>query len=201
MGLEELLKKQGLTDEQVTAVTGAMKTEKIYTTSIENADVRYKKATEDKKDLETQLTTANTTITNLKQYEKDNEKLKEDIATYEATNETYKKELEAKDFNYAIDKAFGEYKVSDSKAKLVKTLLENDKLKVVDGNVIGLKEQMETIKKDHDYLFEKEIGGTGAFETGGAGGTDPKLKESFATQLGKQKAEQIQAKGIADFIK
>lgn len=199
--MEELLKEQGFTDEQIATITGAMTTKKIYTTKVENADVRYQKATDDKKDLEKQLNTANTTITNLKQYETDNEKLKGDIATYEATNETYKKELEAKDFNYAIDKAFGDYKVSDSKAKLVKSLLENDKLKVVDGTVIGLKEQIEAIKKDHDYLFEKEIGGTGSFETGGAGGKEPDQKESFATQLGKQKAEQIQAKGIADFIK
>lgn len=199
--MEELLKEQGFTDEQIATITGAMTTKKIYTTKVENADVRYQKATDDKKDLEKQLNTANTTITNLKQYETDNEKLKDDIATYEATNETYKKELEAKDFNYAIDKAFGDYKVSDSKAKLVKSLLENDKLKVVDGTVIGLKEQIEAIKKDHDYLFEKEIGGTGSFETGGAGGKESDQKESFATQLGKQKAEQIQAKGIADFIK
>ncbi|MEG1004622.1 MAG: phage scaffolding protein [Clostridium sp.] len=199
--MEELLKEQGFTDEQIATITGAMTTKKIYTTKVENADVRYQKATDDKKDLEKQLNTANTTITNLKQYETDNEKLKGDIATYEATNETYKKELEAKDFNYAIDKAFGDYKVSDSKAKLVKSLLENDKLKVVDGTVIGLKEQIEAIKKDHDYLFEKEIGGTGSFETGGAGGKESDQKESFATQLGKQKAEQIQAKGIADFIK
>lgn len=199
--MEELLKEQGFTDEQIKTITGAMTTKKIYTTKVENADVRYEKATKDKKDLETQLTTANTTITNLKQYEADNEKLKGDIAAYEANKATYEKELAEKDFNYAIDKAFGEYKVSDSKAKLVKSLLENNKLKVVDGAVIGLKEQMEAIKKDHDYLFEKEVGGTGSFGTGGAGGEKPDKKESFATELGKQKAEQIQAKGIADYIK
>lgn len=201
MGLEELLKKQGLTDEQIAAITGAMKTEKIYTTSLENAEVRYNKMKGDKEDLDTQLANANTTITNLKTFESTNEDLKGKIATYETEKAKFEKELVDKDFNYAIDKAFGEYKVSAAKSKLVKTLLDNEKLKVVDGVVIGLKEQMEGIKKDHDYLFEKEIGGTGSFGTGGTGGTDPKPKESFATKLGKQKAEEIKSAGLSDFIK
>ena len=43
MTLEELLKAQNLTDEQVTAIIGGMKENKIFTASEENLDIRYGK--------------------------------------------------------------------------------------------------------------------------------------------------------------
>ncbi len=43
MKFEEILKAQGLTDEQIKAVMGVMKKEKIYTTTLENAEERYNK--------------------------------------------------------------------------------------------------------------------------------------------------------------
>lgn len=46
MTLEELLKAQGLSDEQIKAITASMKENKIYTASEENLDIRYRK-TED----------------------------------------------------------------------------------------------------------------------------------------------------------
>jgi len=134
---------------------------------------------------------------------KDNEALVKEIETLKTTNSTtaadYEKKLETLRFETIINNA-----LKDSKAKdinLIKALLDNNKLKINGEEVIGLKDQLETIKKDKDYLFEKEVPGTGTFNTGGASGgkeTDP---ENFATQLGKAKAEQIKTKGITDFIK
>lgn len=43
MTLQELLKAQNLTDEQVKGILDAMKENKIYTASEENLDVRYGK--------------------------------------------------------------------------------------------------------------------------------------------------------------
>ena len=43
MTLQELLKAQNLTDEQVKGILDAMKQNKIYTASEENLDVRYGK--------------------------------------------------------------------------------------------------------------------------------------------------------------
>ena len=43
MTLEELLKGQNLTDEQVTAIIDGMKENKIFTASEENLDIRYGK--------------------------------------------------------------------------------------------------------------------------------------------------------------
>lgn len=66
MKFEELLKAQGLDDNQVKSILGAMKKEKIYTTSFENAEERYNKLKGQKEDLEGQLKTSNNTIKDLK---------------------------------------------------------------------------------------------------------------------------------------
>lgn len=54
MTLEELLKKQGLSDEQIKAITAGMKENKIYTASEENLDIRYGKLKTDYDNLTTQ---------------------------------------------------------------------------------------------------------------------------------------------------
>lgn len=83
MTLQELLKNQGLSDEQIASVTKAMTENKIYTTALENADERYAKLKGQKEDAEKQLETANTTITDLKKSGGDAEKLKSKIGEYE----------------------------------------------------------------------------------------------------------------------
>lgn len=198
MKFEELLKKQDLTNEQVNAILSGMKDNKIYTTSLDNADVRYNKLKDDKKDLETQLGKANNTINELNKLKIDNEDLKSKIGNYETEKANYEKILADKDFNYALDKALAGYKCKDT--ELIKSLIKRDKIKFEGDNVIGLKEQMDTIQKEKDYLFEKEFKGTGSFNTGGnPGGTGTVV--NFATELGKAKAEQSKDSGLASFMK
>lgn len=197
MKFEELLKKQGLTDEQVNAILSGMKENKIYTTSLENADVRYNKLKDDKKDLETQLGKANTTINDLNKLKIDNEDLKTKIGNYETEKANYEKALADKDFNYSIDKALAGYKCKDT--ELIKSLLKRDSLKIEGDNVIGLKEQMDTIQKERDYLFEKEIRGTGSFKTGGNPGSGGTIS-SVGERLGKAAANTAANKTIDDFF-
>lgn len=199
MKFEELLKKQGLTDEQVNAVLSRMKENKIYTTSLENADVRYNKLKEDKKDLETQLGKANTTIADLDKLKIDNQELQGKLTNYETEKANYEKALKDKDFNYALDKALSGYKCKDT--ELIKALIKRDNIKFEGDNVIGLKEQMDAIQKERDYLFEKEVKGTGSFKTGGNAGGSTSTTESFATELGKAKAQQVKDAGLSNFIK
>ena len=59
MQLEEILKQQGLSDEQVATIKKSMTDNKIYITSLENADERYTKLKGQKEDAEKQLQTAN----------------------------------------------------------------------------------------------------------------------------------------------
>ena len=58
-------------------------------------------------------------------------------------------------FDHALDSALTGAKAKSPKA--VKALLDADLLKLADdGKISGLKEQLETLQKDNDYLFESD---------------------------------------------
>ena len=83
MTLEEVLKEQNLSDEQITAITGAMKENKIFTASEENLDIRYNKLKEDHAGLTNQHGEATKLIEEMKESSKGNEELQGKITTYE----------------------------------------------------------------------------------------------------------------------
>ncbi|MCH3962988.1 MAG: phage scaffolding protein [Clostridium sp.] len=155
------------------------------------------------KEYKKQVSERDTQITKLKDEFKDTEGLKEKVEKLESDNktqkETYEKQLGDIAFNNALEKGLGAYSVKDK--KLVMALIDKDKLKVDGDNIIGLKEQIEPLQKSHEYLFEKEINGTGSFDTGGGSDGNKPVKSNFATELGKKKAEILKAKGLEDFAK
>ena len=165
MEFKELLKAQNLTDEQINNITAKMKEEKIYTTSLENADERYTKLKGQKADLDEQIKAANTTITELKKNNKDNEALQQTIQDHEATIENLKKEAEQKDFNYALDTALKDNKCKNAKA--LKALLDLDNIKFNEGKLEGLEGQLTALKESDGYLFDTSNPAPG--NTGGAG--------------------------------
>jgi predicted nucleic acid-binding Zn-ribbon protein len=58
-------------------------------------------------------------------------------------------------FDHALESALSDAKAKNPKA--VKALLNTEGLKLnEDGSILGLKEQLETITKENDYLFESE---------------------------------------------
>ncbi|WP_409068851.1 phage scaffolding protein [Clostridium caseinilyticum] len=143
-------------------------------------------------------------LKNLKEKYKDVDGLKEQVEQLESDNKTqkeaYEKQLNDIAFNNALEKSLGAYKIKDS--KLVMALIDKDKLKVDGDTVIGLKEQIEPLEKSHDFLFEKEVKGTGSFGTGGGDkGGGESTNTNFATELGKQRAENMKAKSLTDFAK
>lgn len=154
MKFKEILKNQGLTDEQISSIEKEMKEEKIYTTSLENADERYTKLKGQKEDLDEQLKTANTTIGQLKKNNKDNEALQNTIKEHEATIETLKKESAQKDFNYALDSVLKDNKCKNTKA--LKALLDLDNIKFNEGKLEGLESQLTALKESDGYLFDAE---------------------------------------------
>lgn len=165
MEFKELLKAQSLTDEQINNITAKMKEEKIYTTSLENADERYTKLKSQKADLDEQIKTANTTITELKKNNKDNEALQKTIQDHEATIENLKKESAQKDFNYALDSALKDNKCKNAKA--LKALLDLENIKFNEGKLEGLEGQLNALKESDGYLFDTSNPAPG--NTGGAG--------------------------------
>ena len=152
MEFKELLKAQSLTDEQINNITAKMKEEKIYTTSLENADERYTKLKGQKADLDEQIKAANTTITELKKNNKDNEALQQTIQDHEATIENLKKESAQKDFNYALDSVLKDNKCKNAKA--LKALLDLDNIKFNEGKLEGLEGQLTALKESDGYLFD-----------------------------------------------
>lgn len=166
MKLVDILKAQGLSDDQINQITASMKENKIYETSLENADERYSKMKAKKEDFEEQLKTANTTIEDLKKNNKDNEILQNTIKGHETTI-----------FNYALESALKESKCRNTKP--LKALLDMDNIKYQNGKMDGLEEQLNNLKESDSYLFEagEKPGGSGF----NPGGEPPKGKGDSAT--------------------
>ena len=165
MNFNDILKSQNLTDEQINNITAKMKEEKIYTTSLENADERYTKLKGQKADLDEQIKTANATIEDLKKNNKDNEALQKTIQDHETTIENLKKESAQKDFNYALDSALKDNKCKNAKA--LKALLDLDNIKFNEGKLEGLEGQLNALKESDGYLFDTSNPAPG--NTGGTG--------------------------------
>jgi len=65
------------------------------------------------------------------------------------------KQIASLRFDHALDGALTGAKAKNAKA--VKALLKADDLKLgEDGSIVGLKDQLEKIKSENDYLFENE---------------------------------------------
>lgn len=155
--MEELLKKLGYTDEQIQKIIGGMKENKIYTTTEEKIEERYNKLKEQKVALDQQIKTANATIEDLKKNNTDNETLQSKIGEYESKVSDYEKQIQDMQFNYAIDGALKGANVKNIKA--VKALLNMENVKLDGENILGLTDQLETLKESDSYLFGTTIYG------------------------------------------
>ena len=71
--MQEILKSQGLTEEQVEKIVGEMKQNKIFTASEENLDVRYGKLKTDHDALTQKASESEKLIAELQKASKDNE--------------------------------------------------------------------------------------------------------------------------------
>jgi hypothetical protein len=75
---------------------------------------------------------------------------------YEQAQKDSQTQLAEIKFNHALESALTSAKAKNPKA--VQALLSKDALKFneADGSIIGLKEQLEAIQKDNDYLFASD---------------------------------------------
>lgn len=183
MTLLEILKAQGLNDEQIQAVQNSMKENKIYTTSLENVDERYNKLKTQKTELEVQITERDKQLKDLSKNNIDNEELTKQIEKLQLSNKQTKDDYENKiasiQFNYALEGALTSAKCKNNKA--LKALLDMNNIKYQEGKIEGLESQLEGLKKEASYLFEAEEtqGGSGFNPGGGPGFKNPFSKEHF----------------------
>lgn len=165
--IKEILKKSGLEDNQVEAILNSMKEAKIYTSNLENIDVRYGKLKDKVSQLEETNKNYEVQIKDLSKNNKDNSELQAQIEQLQLSNkeliEKHTKEMYEKDFNSALDKTLSSAKCKNIKS--VRALLDMDSIKYQEGKLEGLEEQIEVLRKSDSYLFEE----TSPTNTGGLG--------------------------------
>lgn len=156
MTLEELLKKQGLSDEQIKAITAGMKENKIYTASEENLDIRYGKLKTDYDTLNTQHGESTKLIEQLKKDAKNDEALQGKITAYETQVANLQKELDETRLESAIKVALMNAKTDDVGYMAFK-LKEGGALELdEDGNIKGIDEKISNLKTQFPTHFDSE---------------------------------------------
>lgn len=151
MTLEEILKSQGLSDEQIKTITGEMKQNKIFTSSEENLDIRYNKLKGDFDNQGIQLGEANKLIDDLKKASKGNEEMQGKITGYETEIAKLQTELATAKLESAVKVALLNAKATDIEYMTFKLkekgeleLDENGQIKGIDDKIAGLKTQFPT---------------------------------------------------------
>lgn len=154
MTLEELLKAQDLSDEQIKAITASMKENKIYTASEENLDIRYGKLKTDYDTLNTQHGESTKLIEQLKKDAKNDETLQGKITAYETQVADLQKELDNTRLESAIKVALMDAKTDDVGYMAFK-LKEGGSLELDDnGNIKGIDEKISNLKTQFPSHFD-----------------------------------------------
>lgn len=119
---------------------------------------RFDEVNESKKLLEGQIKAKDKELKDLGKKFEGNEDLASELATIKANSkkmeDDYKKQIADMQLNHSMEAVFNENKVKD--AKLIKALLDMDKIKLDGDKLTGLDDQITALKESHDYLFNIE---------------------------------------------
>lgn len=151
---------------------------------------KFNELTESKKVSDKALEDANKTLEELKKNAGLSDEYKKQIEELKTANskaqEDFKAQLKQMKLDTAIDNALTTAKARNTKA--VRALLDTSKIVMSDdGTISGIKEQLETIAKENDFLFETQTddnprfgGGNNRGNGGGGGGADALQAAMFA---------------------
>jgi len=151
MTIAELLKARGIADDVIAQIQEDMKTNKIFTASEENLDIRYGKLKTDHEGVTKQLGEANTLIEELKKSNKGNEGLQQKVTDYESQIATLQAELRQAQIDGEVNVALLaagvktediDYVTFKLKAKGALELGEDGKIKGIDDKIAALKTQL-----------------------------------------------------------
>ena len=166
--IQEILKNCGVDEEKTNEIVKAMSEAKIYTTNLENVDVRYNKLQEQKKQLEEASKNYEKQLKDLTKNNADVEALNKLVEQLQLSNKeleaNHKQEMDKLQFDFALEGALNNAKSKNNKA--LKALLDMNSIKYQEGKLEGLQEQIEALKNDASYLFDLETAPT---NTGGLG--------------------------------
>lgn len=158
MTLTEILKANGLTEDQIKSITETMKENKIFTASEENMDVRYNKLKTDHDALTAKDAESQKLIADLQKSAKDNESIQTKITEYEATIQKQVEELQTVQTESALKIGLlaAGAKATDIDYLIFK-MKADDTFKVAlddNGQIKGLDEKVKSMKTQFPSQFE-----------------------------------------------
>ena len=151
MTIADILKAKGIGDDIIKSVQEEMKTNKIFTASEENLDIRYGKLKTDHEGVTKQLGEANSLIEELKKSNKGNEVLQQKVTDYETQIAQLQEQLKQTQIDAEANVALLaagvkpddiDYVLFKLKAKGDLELDENGKVKGMDDKIDALKTQL-----------------------------------------------------------
>ena len=146
----EFLEKLGLDKEAIDAIMAE------HGRTVNDINLRVATLEQSETDLKGQLDDRDKDLKKLQDDNKDNEDLKGQITKLQGDYETLENESKEKlvtvQRKHALDKAVLEAMPKD--AVPVQALLDQDKIVYKDGELSGVKEQIEALKESHPYLFD-----------------------------------------------
>ena len=170
--LKDILKKHGVEDQVIENIFTDMAEGKVYITKEQHIEERYSKVKNQKNELDKQLADRDKQIEELMKNNSSNTELLNQLEALKQENLNSKNEYESKisklEFNYALDKALLGAKCRNTTA--LKALLRLDDIKMNEGKLEGLEEQLETLRENDGYLFE-EVQGVNTGSVGNFGST------------------------------
>ena len=178
--LKDIFGDKSLTFEELETALKDNKDIKLVNLASGNyvAKDKFDKAELKAKELEQQLTTANDTIKSFEDL--DVESLKQGVkdweSKYNAETEALNQKLAKQTKDSLINIALMQSKAKNIKA--TRALLNEDSISVDGDNLIGFKEQMESIIKDNAYMFGEETE-TNPHTFGGGEPQGDTLEEEF----------------------
>lgn len=152
MEFKDFLLEQGVTEDQASKIVNGMPKNNFYLASEEKLDERYEKLKKQKDEIQNDLDTANALVENLKETNKSNEDLQQQVNDYKNQIEILNSQRTEDQKNNAIEMALKDAKALNTKA--AKALLDIEKIKLTDNGVEGLNDQLEALRKSDAYLFE-----------------------------------------------
>ena len=155
MTLNDILKQQGLTDDQISAISKAMKDNKVFTAGEENLDIRYGKLKQDYDALNTQHSESTKLIEQLQKDNKGNAALQQSVTDYQTQIAALQAQRDRERLDYALKLALMGDKALDTDYLAFKALEkhpewkehpenaldESGRLKGADDLLAGLKTQ------------------------------------------------------------
>lgn len=156
MTLQEILKSQGLSDEQIEKVTGEMKQNKIFLADEENLGIRYRKLKDDHDAVTKQYGEATSLIAELKKGSKGNEQLQSKITAYETQVAELQTELKQTKTENAIKVALLSAKAKDVDYLTFKLKEKGELVLNDDGSIKGIDDMLAGLKTKFPAQFDSD---------------------------------------------